>query len=224
MAPAPPAPHMPPAMRSYDLVAFDFDGTLADTFPWFVEAVNEAAERLGFRGVRPEEIETLRGLDNRALLKHFAVPAWKLPTVARHLRRMQAERRAEVRLFAGVPELFAALGEADVRIAVVTSNRRDTVEAVLGPALAARVAAFACGASLFGKAAKFREVVRRCGVRPDRALAVGDEIRDVEAAREAGLRAGVVAWGYARFDALEATAPDEAFRTVDALAARLAVR
>jgi phosphoglycolate phosphatase-like HAD superfamily hydrolase len=38
-------------MPRYKLAIFDFDGTLADSFPWFIGAVNDAAARFGFRGV-----------------------------------------------------------------------------------------------------------------------------------------------------------------------------
>ena len=50
-------------MRPYGLVVFDFDGTLADSFPWFCGVLNEVAARYRFRQVGTEEIETLRGMD-----------------------------------------------------------------------------------------------------------------------------------------------------------------
>ena len=55
----------PPA-APYALAVFDFDGTLADSFPWFAGVLNGVADRYGFRCTRPGEAEGLRGLWRRA--------------------------------------------------------------------------------------------------------------------------------------------------------------
>jgi phosphoglycolate phosphatase len=85
-------------------------------------------------------------------------------------------------------------------------------------ASAAHFSHFACGASLFGKAAKFRSVMRRARVDPARAIAIGDEVRDIEAARAVGIACGAVSWGYAAPDALAAPEPDVLFREMQQIA------
>jgi phosphoglycolate phosphatase len=207
----------------YRLVLFDFDGTLADSFPTFVRTANEAAARYRFRAIAPEEVETLRAYGTRELLRHLRLAPWKLPLVARHHRRALARALAEspdaVPLFPGVPALVETLHAAGVRLALVTSNDEANVRRVLGPALAARFAHAEFGAALLGKARRFRRVLRASGVAPHEALAVGDDLRDVEAARAAGIAAGAVSWGYARRDALAAAAPAHLFDAVDDVAA-----
>ena len=80
---------------------------------------------------------------------------------------------------------------------------------------------FDCGASLFGKAAKFRRVVQRAGVKPSQAIAIGDEVRDIEAARAAGIACGAVTWGYAAPEALRALGPDLVFDRMEDVAVLL---
>jgi phosphoglycolate phosphatase len=63
----------------YKLVLFDLDGTLSDSFPWFLRIVNAAADKHGFRRIEPHEIEEVRGKGAREIVKFFQVPAWKLP-------------------------------------------------------------------------------------------------------------------------------------------------
>lgn len=46
----------------YRPVSFDFDGTLADSFPWFVGVLGEVAQRFGFRDPGPGELRALRPL------------------------------------------------------------------------------------------------------------------------------------------------------------------
>lgn len=70
------------------LVIFDFDGTLADSFDWFLRAYDEVAQTLGLRRIAPAELPALRGLPPRALMRHFGVPAWRVPQVALRLRAL----------------------------------------------------------------------------------------------------------------------------------------
>ncbi len=60
--------------------------------------------------------------------------------------------------------MLESVAAAGVRIAVVSSNREDVIRRVLGADLSAAVTDFDCGAAIFGKATKFRRVVRRAGV------------------------------------------------------------
>ena len=61
----------------YQLVIFDFDGTLADSFPWFSRIINDVADRFRFKRMAPHEMDTLRTMDARALMRHLGVPLWK---------------------------------------------------------------------------------------------------------------------------------------------------
>lgn len=207
---------------AYRLFIFDFDGTLADSFPWFCAVLNQVADRYGFRRVEAHEVETLRGWEPRQMLAHLRVPAWKLPMIANHMRGLMARDICGIRLFEGADALLRRLAEGGATLAVVTSNSEENVRRVLGPETASRIAYYECGASLFGKASKFRKVLKRSGVAPADAICVGDEIRDIDAARKTGLACGAVSWGYARPDALIARRPDRIFASFDDVAAALA--
>lgn len=200
------------------LAIFDFDGTLADSFPWFVSVLDGVAARYGFRTIRPEERERLRGCDTRALLRHSGVSLWKLPFIARHMRALMARDIDAIPLFDGVPDALRELHARGVVIAVVSSNSPDNIRRILGPDLSRLVTHMACGASLFGKPAKFRKVLRALKIPPHRVIAIGDEIRDIEAARRVGIACGAVTWGYARADALAARQPDHLFDRVERIA------
>jgi phosphoglycolate phosphatase len=203
----------------YRLVIFDFDGTLADSGPWMVRALNDAAPRFGYRQVNEEEIQTLRAKDNRTIIRDMGVPMWKLPFIAHYIRRQAAEALPPP-LFAGVPEALAALKGAGVRLAIVSSNSEATIRRALG-AHAANIELFECNAGLFGKASKFRSLLRRARVAQSDAIAIGDETRDIEAARVAGIACGAVSWGYALPALLVARDPDVTFADVAEMAAYL---
>jgi phosphoglycolate phosphatase len=174
------------------MAIFDFDGTLADSFPWFLAAVNRLAECYRFHPIEPQEVETLRGYPARRLVHHLGVPAWKLPLIARHLRRLMAADISRIALFPGVDRLLHGLAARGAQLAVVSSNSAGNVHRVLGPHNAALIGHYACGVSLFGKPSKLRSVLRRSGVSAGAAICIGDEIRDLEASRAAGIAFGAV--------------------------------
>ncbi|MCK8786949.1 HAD hydrolase-like protein [Roseomonas sp. NAR14] len=196
----------------YRLVILDFDGTLADSLPIFGELLAEAAGRFGFRRPAPEELETLRGLDARAIMASLGVPLWKVPAIAGHMRARMAEQAGRLRPFPGIPEALAGLAEAGVPLAIASSNAEGTIRHCLGAA-AAEIGLWECGASLFGKGWRLRRLLARGDTPAAAAILVGDELRDAVAAREAGIAFGAVAWGYNRPDALAAAAPAEWFAT-----------
>lgn len=205
----------------YRLALFDFDGTLADSFPFFLGVMNRLADDHGFRRIEEHEIEALRGRSARQNFADFGVPAWKLPRIGRDFRRHMARDIARISLFPGVDRLLRGLADRGIRTAVVTSNSTDNVRRVLGPQNAALIQHYACGVSIFGKRAKLRGVLRNSGVAAAEAICIGDEVRDLEAAREEGIAFGAVSWGYTRPEALLAHEPEEMFSTVDEILQKL---
>lgn len=198
----------------YRLAIFDFDGTLADSAEWFLSSLNDVADRFGFRRASDAEISMLRHRSNREIVDYLGIKTWKLPLIARHMRAMVARDADRIMLFDGAAALLARLREGGVATALVTSNAEANARRILGPA-AALVDHYACGSSFFGKAGKFRAVLRKAGVPANEAIAIGDETRDIESAREVGIAAGAVLWGYAAADALERFAPDHRFAGFD---------
>ncbi len=188
------------------LSIFDIDGTLVDSFGWFCSVLNDVAERHGFRKVETEaDIERMRGLDTRGILRDLEVPVWKVPAIARDMRAMKLN--AGLGLFDGASGMLAALKRRGIELAIVSSDNEDSVRQSLGDT-ARLISHFRCGASLFGKAGKLREVIRATGIPASEAIYIGDETRDAVAARKAGLRFAAVKWGYASPTVLAACGPD----------------
>ena len=202
------------------LVIFDFDGTLHDSYPWFRSVINDVADRHGVRRVNSEEADELRGMAAAEIIRHLRVPSWKVPLIARDMRRMKAAALDTIPLFSGVDRLLQALSAQGTRTAMVSSDDETNVRRGLG-SLQGHVHYWACGASLFGKAAKLRRVLRLSGFSADVALCIGDELRDMEAARKAGIPFGSVAWGYNSAETLAVREPAIMFTTMDGMIAHL---
>lgn len=190
-------------MLKYKLVIFDFDGTLADSFPYFLSTVNLLAEKYNFPRIDPENVDQLRGMDARQLMKNAKLPAWKIPLIARSFISLMSRDIHQIRLFEGIADVLKQLSDQGVRLAVVSSNSEENIRRVLGPENVPLITYYGCGTTLFGKQHKFRKAMAKSGVTSGDVLCIGDEVRDIEAAREAAMAFGAVAWGYTHVDALK---------------------
>lgn len=197
--------------RRCRLVVLDFDGTLADSFEWFGGVLNGVADRYGFRRVAGHEVEAFRALGAREIVRHLRIPRWKLPLIARHVHALAARDAARIGLFPGIDAMLADLTATGVPLAILSSNHEDTVRRVLGPDDTRRIARYACGASIFGKARRLAGLMARMRVLPQDVLCIGDEIRDLDAARSLSCAFGAVAWGFTDARALAARGPEYLF-------------
>ncbi|RUP00642.1 HAD hydrolase-like protein [Hyphomicrobium sp.] len=205
----------------YTLVIFDLDGTLADSFPWFIGSLNTVADAFRLRRVGEDEIEPLRRADVPEILKHLGVPRWKLPMIARYMRKLKSTELHTISLFPGVEDMLRTLKAGGVTLTLVSSDNEENAKVVLGPDNAALFSQYNCSAALFGKAGKFRRVMRRAGVEPHRVLAIGDEARDLNAARAAGIDFAAVTWGYTAPEKLRTFNPDIVFERIEDIGAKL---
>src|SRR5689334_10389007 len=79
-----------PRMR-YQLALFDFDGTLADSFPFFLSVFNTIADQHGFKRIDTSRAGELRHYGMRQMMDHVGMPAWKLPLASRTFMRLMKE-------------------------------------------------------------------------------------------------------------------------------------
>ncbi|KQQ31062.1 phosphoglycolate phosphatase [Duganella sp. Leaf126] len=196
------------------LIIFDFDGTLADTFPCFVRVFDEAAARYRFTPLDRANAQRLRGLDARQIMALHDIPLWKTPAIARFMRARIGDEAHAIRLFDGVDAALRALHARGAVLTIVTSNSRANVQRILGPQLLALFSQVECGAGLFGKLPKIRKVLAATGIAQADAVLIGDELRDARVAAEAGVDFGAVAWGFNQLDALVAQQPRYVFHQV----------
>jgi phosphoglycolate phosphatase len=206
---------------TYSLAIFDFDGTLADSFDFFVSVVNRLAAHHGFRPIDTAHLDKVRGYDIKTLLRQVDLPLWKLPQVGNHYKRLMTDNIQTIRLFDGIGPLLRQLADSGIVLAVVSSNSQENVRQVLGPELSALIRHYECGAALLGKRTHLRRVLLHSGIPANRAIYIGDETRDREAARSELIDFGAVAWGYATPAALEASGPTCMFETPATIASAL---
>jgi phosphoglycolate phosphatase len=202
---------------TYHLAIFDFDGTLADSFPFFLSVFNTLADQHGFKRIDTTRAGQFRHYDTRRMMDHIGLPAWKLPLVARSFQALMKDSAYAIPLFTGIDGALRHLASQGMKLAVVSSNSEHNVRQVLGPDLTGLIAQFECGMSIFGKASRIRAVLKDCGVAANEAIYIGDQATDAEASRKAGVAFGAVHWGYAAIEALRAAGCAHEFSAPDNL-------
>lgn len=198
----------------YQLVMFDFDGTLADSFAWTAQIANTIAVKHRRPPISPDEQELFRSYSASQVLRHLRIPWWRLPGLAREYRNAMARDIESIPLFPGVAELLPALAQRGLTLAMVSSNTEPNIRKVFGPNLAAHIRYFECGIGLWGKADKIKKILRHSRIAVSTAILIGDEIRDGESAHQAKVAFGAVAWGYTRLEALQTQTPEVVFHQV----------
>lgn len=171
------------------------------------EILNLAAVRFNFRQITEAELHRYRTVETHIVMRELGISRWRLPQIARWFRH-RAKEHASPPLFPGIVDTLHALHARGIVLAVVSSNSEAAVRRALGPDNVALISAFACSASVFGKARKFRRVLKLLRFTSADAIAIGDECRDIDAARKAGIACAAVSWGYAAPELLKATGPD----------------
>ena len=199
----------------YKLVIFDFDGTLADTFYWFVKNIRAVADKYGFKNITDEEVEDLRNFDAKHMIKHVGFPMLKLPLIATHMRGLMKKEIHTIKLFDGVPKMLHELHGVGLTLAVVSTNSEENVKTVLGPELSALISDYECGVLLFGKEAKFKKISHKCKISLSEAIYIADEMRDLHSAQKVGLDIGFVSWGYTNPEPLKKMKPTMFFEKVE---------
>jgi phosphoglycolate phosphatase len=199
-------------------VIFDFDGTVADSFPEALLAYNRVAPGLRLRPMREEEVPALRRLAPGKLLKTLGIPMWKLPRLMIAIRAALADRFDAVRPIPGLAKAIEELTAAGCHLAIVTSNSEANVQAFLARHAIAGFETIVAGASVFGKGARLRRLIKTAGADRERTVYIGDTVPDIRAARDARIGAIAVGWGFSDPSPLAAESPDALVESAEALA------
>ncbi len=191
---------------SFKLVVWDFDGTLADSLPTSVSIFNRLAPELGFKPL--EDVNAARGMSTRELMRKHGVSFWRLPRLVRRYQAAVAEEAERLKLTAGMSDLLPACA-ARVRQGILSSNREDNIRRCLRANGAEEHFAFVVGyPRLFGKGKALKRIIRAERLAGEDVLYIGDELRDVEAAKKAGVKVAAVTWGFHTAELLRTGSPD----------------
>lgn len=215
------------AERKYDLIVFDWDGTLMDSTALIVDSIQAACADLGVAVPSREKAAHVIGLSLLGAVREVApdLDDDAIQALALRYRHHYLARDHETVLFEGARELLAHLREAGYTLAIATGKARAGLDRVLASCdLAPLFHATRCADESFSKPhpGMLLELMDRLVTEPDRTLMVGDTTHDLLMARNAGVAAVAVTCGAHPEAVLRAEAPAAVLPTVAGLGAWLA--
>lgn len=190
------------------IVIFDFDGTIANTLDSIIDIMNNLSVEFGFRKIRDEDVEYLRGKRPREILKHLGISLFKLPFVIRKTRR---EINSHIALLSPSVDLLPVLKllkENGCQIGIVTTNIEENVKKFLHANNLDQFDFFYTAKKVFGKDRTISKIIKDMKLEKSNVYFIGDEVRDIEAGKKAGIKTIAVSWGYNTRDALDKEHPD----------------
>src|ERR1035437_693625 len=174
-------------------VAFDFDGTIADSFPVFIRGVEYTLNRTFTEG----EIKDLSRYSAREVLKIIKVKFWQIPYLGAKLTREVDRHQSEITIFSGMADTLKSLQKQGYKLYIVSSHSERGITLFLKQyGLEGVFDHMYSKVSLLGKPKALKKLQKRFKYAASECAFVGDEIRDIEAAKKAGVQCVSVSWGF----------------------------
>ncbi len=197
---------------------FDFDGTIADSLAVYLKLCNQYLKKSGRNTINTESFRALGVLN---IAKAQKIPKWQLLFIILIGRRYVARNIHEIHPFPGIKAQIENLSKKH-QLGIVTSNSRSNVKEFLHQNDMSQYFWFVeSKANYFGKAKKLSQVVKKYNIKNTKCVYVGDETRDMLAAKQIGIGAVAVAWGFENSTILTNSQPDITITKVSHLSQKL---
>jgi len=208
--------------RRFDLVVFDWDGTLADSTTVIAESLQRACRDIGCAVPADVDARYVIGLGLADALRHVApgLHPDRYPDLSARYRDHFLTREPQIPLFEGARELVDVLRERGHRVAVATGKTRKGLDRALAfHRMHDRFDATRCADEGRSKPdpEMLLHLLERLGVAPDRTVMVGDTTHDLEMAARAGVAAVGMTHGAHAADALAAAPALDVFASLGEL-------
>lgn len=175
---------------------FDFDGTLADTLAFTINSAIEINRKLELLNDEKVNIEKFRSMDSSEFFKELEISKLKLLWFVFKYQRKLVKRINDTKTFDGLPEVLRQLKSLDVKMGIVTSNSKgNTVEFLKNNDLELFDFIY-CSLDYFHKNKMIERAVKKYSLKKGDTIYIGDEVRDIKAAKDAQIKVASVTWGY----------------------------
>jgi phosphoglycolate phosphatase len=186
--------------RRFDLIAFDWDGTLFDSTALIVRCIQAACRDLGLAVPSDTDAAYVIGLGLQDALRHVVpgLPEPRYPELGQRYRQHYFARQDELVLFPGTLEMLQALKDRNHLLAVATGKNRRGLDVALAQAeLQHLFDATRTADETAGKPhpLMLQELMAELSVPPERTLMIGDTTHDLQMARNAGTASLGVSYG-----------------------------
>ena len=190
------------------MVIFDFDGTIADTYTVVFNHIDRLSE-FKVDGFDINKVDHYKEIGLRELIKELKLTKFKIFTISLKFRKLFGEYVTEIKPVDGIGPALEVLQQNGFKMGILSSNSKSNIDTILKLNSLSNYFTFVDSEfALFSKANKLEKLISKHKLDKNDVFYVGDEVRDVEAAKESGVKSIAVTWGYNKIEALKAANPD----------------
>lgn len=213
-------------MKQFDLIVWDWDGTIADSTGLISQALIKAAEQAGLPGLTEVRARSIIGLGLRESIEVLFgdIPEFQAQALAANYNRNYYTNENNILLFEGIADTIIAIDRKGCKQAVATGKgRRGLNTALQQSGLAKCFNATKTVDECFSKPhpQMLDELMDELVVMPERTLMIGDSQYDMQMGKNAGVNTAAVSYGSQTAEHLQQYSPDYLFHDVATLSAWL---
>jgi phosphoglycolate phosphatase len=187
-------------------VIFDFDGTMVDSLEIVAQIIYTMSKQK-YKFTR-EDILALHSRSLKAVAKEFKIPRWKIVLLIIKGRKMMTEYMIELEPYPGLADVIKNLSRTGNDLYIVSTNSTSNIDIFLKNYEMKRLFKKVVGGSgLFDKSKTLRSIIKKQKIPEKPYFYIGDETRDMEAAKQAGINGIAVTWGFTGVASLAKTQP-----------------
>jgi len=191
------------------VVLFDFDGTIADTYNAIVKITNQLSPKFGYKVLDQEELLLLKNLSSREIIKLSEISIFKIPFLVRKVRTELSKEIANLSPIADIIPVLWELKKQGYTLGIVTSNIIENVEIFLQKNQLNSVFSYIHPTnSIFSKHRIINQIIKNNRFEQESVIYVGDETRDIRSARRSNIGIVSVSWGFNSAEILQEYKPD----------------
>lgn len=191
------------------VILFDFDGTLADTHDTIVEITNRLSAEFGYQPVAEAELSKLKHLSSREIVRYSKISLFKIPFLLKRVQEELGKQISKIKPISGMEATLVQLKNREYQLGIITSNLRENVLSFLREKNWQLLFDFICqGKTIFGKHRVLKKFIKQNYFQAEEVIYVGDETRDILAAKKSKIKVIAVEWGFNSPEVLAKHKPD----------------
>jgi phosphoglycolate phosphatase len=187
---------------------FDFDGTVADTFNLILKISNMLADDFKFKKIQPHDVAFLKDHTLEEVIQHLKVPVIKIPLILAKSRRELYKEIVSIKPIPGLAAVLENFKVLAIPMGIMTTNSNKNVLKFLHHNQLEVFDFVYSSSKIFGKNFALKKLSLRKRIPIKEMVYIGDETREIAAAKRAGVRTIAVCWGYNSEKALLKQKPD----------------
>jgi len=190
------------------VLIFDFDGTIADTYRYIVEISNRLADEFNYNLIDPDELNELKDRTSQEVIRYLKIPIMKIPSILAKAKKEFYKEIATIEPIKGVEDILKQLRGIGKQMGILSSNTSENILKFLKENNLDIFDFIHTTSKVWTKNTSLKNLIKKHNLQKDHVLYIGDEVRDIAAAKRLGVKVAAVTWGYNSSKTLKKHNPD----------------